>query len=169
MKKITTGTKIFFNETKEKFSLKQNETGFDITPVKLSKKLESEHYTFEEFMERFRNGEISIEGFDEHDNNTVEAQIINYMHQHKISIYAVSIDNLKTELEEKDNLFKSLEENNKSLEENNKSLEENNKSLQENNKSIEGKNKSLEEENKFLKEKNNSLEEVITSEKEAAT
>lgn len=124
MKKITTGTKIIFKETGEKYSLKQTETGFDITPVKLSKKLESESYNFEEFLEHFNNNEITIEGFDEHDNTTVEPQIINYMHEYKITDYRLQITNLENKIQELICENNSLKEKNSVLEEKNKSLEE---------------------------------------------
>lgn len=136
MKTITTGTEITFVKTGDKFTLTQSEMGFDITPVRLSKNLSPEPYTYQELLDLYENGKITIEGFEPADSPLVISIITNYMHTTEISKKEVSLNEKTTELEAKNleitnqlSQITSLEEEIRALKEENGELKSRNLEL----------------------------------------
>ena len=93
-KEIITGTKITFKETGDKFTLTQTDTGFDLRQVKLSKNLAAEPYTFQELLELYESGQITIEGFEETDAALARSIITNYIYNSNIKTQLNTIEQL---------------------------------------------------------------------------
>lgn len=86
MKKITTATEITFKKTGDKFTLTQTETGFDVRQVKLSKTVPAESYSFEELLDLYDSGKISIENFEDADAGLVRSILTGYMYNAKLKL-----------------------------------------------------------------------------------
>lgn len=99
-KQISTGTKITFKETGDKFTLSQTETGFDVKQVKLSKNIPHESYTFQELLELYERGQITIEGFEEGDAGLAHSILTNYIYQANLKVQIAANEQLKTENEQ---------------------------------------------------------------------
>lgn len=116
-KVITTGTEITFKKTGDKFSIEQTEIGFKITPLKLTKKNESEEYSYQEIMDLYESGKISFEGFDdEKDSSHVKSILVSYMHQSIVKTQLQQIKELSDKITELSDKNKELEDKNKELE-----------------------------------------------------
>lgn len=100
MKTIGTGTEIIFTKTGEKFELIQTDTGFDVKPVKFSKNVPAEHYSFQDILDEYEAGRITIAGFEEGDTALVKAQILNHMYAADKKIKIDEISALKKTSEE---------------------------------------------------------------------
>lgn len=98
-KQITTGTKITFKETNEKFMLTQTETGFDVRQIKLSKNVAAEHYNFQEFLDEYEKGNIAIDGFEDTDAGLVHSIMTNYIYQTNLKSMVKENKTLKSENE----------------------------------------------------------------------
>lgn len=96
-KTISTGTKITFKETGEKFILTQTETGFDARQIKFSKNVQPEHWAFSEFLTEYENGNILIDGFEEGDAGLVHSIITNYVYQTNLKVQLEANEQLKVE------------------------------------------------------------------------
>lgn len=136
MKTITTGTEITFKKTGDKFTLTHTETGFDLLPVKLSKNLTGEPYSFQEFLELYEAGKILIEGFEQIDQELVKSMITNFIHTTEIAKKDTDLreknEALKlkiSEAEGKDNQISELETEIHSLKEENGELQSRNLEL----------------------------------------
>lgn len=129
MKTITTGTEITFIKTGDKFTLTQSETGFDITPVKLSKNLNAEPYTFQEFLDLYQSGKITIEGFENADKSLVISIITNYIHTTEIANKQVSLNEKDLEITNQLSQITSMENEIRSLKEENGELQSRNLEL----------------------------------------
>lgn len=99
MKTITTGTKITFTETGDKFELAQNVTGFDVKRIKLSKNITPEPYTFQELLDLYESGKITIQGFSEGDEALVKSILTNYIHTTEIEALKADITRITGEKE----------------------------------------------------------------------
>lgn len=99
MKTITTGTKITFKETGDKFTLTQTETGFDVKQVKLSKNIPHEPYTFQELLDLYESGQITIEGFEEGDAGLIHSILTNYIYQANLKDKLAEIETFKSQIE----------------------------------------------------------------------
>lgn len=100
MKTITTGTEITFTKTGEKFTLTQTDTGFDVKQVKLSKNVAAEPYSFQELMDLYEAGNITIAGFEETDDALIKSIITNYMHAAALKEKLTTIQNLEEKIEQ---------------------------------------------------------------------
>lgn len=107
-KKITTGTKITFTETNDKFELTQTPTGFDVKRIKLSKNITPEPYTFQELLDLYGAGKITINGFEEADAALVNSILTNYIHTTEIEILKADITRITAEKEILDDANKKL-------------------------------------------------------------
>ncbi len=96
MKTITTGTKITFTETGDKFELIETTTGFDVKRIKLSKNITPEPYTFQELLDLYEAGKITIHGFEEADAALVKSILTNYIHTTEIESLKAVIQKLTT-------------------------------------------------------------------------
>lgn len=105
---MKTITKITFKETSEKFNVTQTTTGFDVKQIRLSKNVTPESWTFQEFLELYESGQITIDGFEE-----TEADLIKLLITHHIDTAQI------TELEKEIHLLKEqageLQSENKKL------------------------------------------------------
>lgn len=99
MKTITTGTEITFTKTNDKFELIQNPTGFDVKQIKLSKNVPHEPYTFQELLDLYESGKITIEGFEEADAPLVKSILVNYIHTTEISDLKADITRITADKE----------------------------------------------------------------------
>lgn len=99
-KQIITNTKITFKETGDKFTLTQTENGFDVKQVKLSKNIPHEPYTFQELLELYESGQITIEGFEEGDAGLVHSILTNYVYQANLKVQIAANEQLKMENEQ---------------------------------------------------------------------
>lgn len=146
-KQITTGTEITFNKTKEIFELTLTETGFDIRQVKFSKNVTPESWSFQEFLDQYEAGKISIDGFEPTDTALVKSIIMNYIYN----------NNLKSQLSEVEKLKADIEK----LKVENTQLTSANETLMAANEQLTSRNNHLEEENKTLTAKNDQLNVAI--------
>lgn len=108
MKTIDTGTKITFTETGDKFELIQTPTGFDVKRIKLSKNITPEPYTFQELLDLYEAGKITINGFEEGDAALVKSILTNYIH-------TTEIESLKADLVKVTGEKEALETTNQQL------------------------------------------------------
>lgn len=122
MKTITTGTEITFTKTGEKHTLTQTDTGFDVKLVKLSKNIPSEPYSFQELLDLYEAGQITISGFEEADAPLVRSIITNYMHSTTLKDALVKIHNLEKNVEQLTNTNEELTYEKRELEVMNKNL-----------------------------------------------
>ncbi len=90
-KTITTGTEIIFVKTGEKFELTKTDTGFDVRPIKLSKNIVAEDYTFQQFLTLYESKLITVDGFEEADSDLIKAIITNYIHNTEIASLKTTI------------------------------------------------------------------------------
>lgn len=109
-KQITTSTEITFKKTKDIFELTQTETGFDVKPVKFSKNVPAEPWTFQELLDEYEAGKISIEGFEDADASHVRSILTSYIHQAIVKVQLVQIQELTARNEELTARNKVLEE-----------------------------------------------------------
>lgn len=100
MKTITTATEITFKKTGEKFTLTQTDTGFDVKQIRLSKNTPHEPYSFQELLDLYEAGHISIEGFEETDGPLIQSILTNYIHTTQIEALKADITRLNGEKEE---------------------------------------------------------------------
>lgn len=98
-KNITTGTKITFTQTNDKFELIQTDTGFDVKPIKLSKNIPTEHYTFRELLQEYENNKITIQGFEETDTPLIKSIFTNFIHTTEIETLKAEIIQIIAEKE----------------------------------------------------------------------
>lgn len=98
-KTITTGTKITFTETGDKFELIKTDTGFDVKAVKLSKNNPTEHYTFQELFDLYASTMITIHGFEAMDAPLVKSIFTAYIHEKEISDLKADITRITGEKE----------------------------------------------------------------------
>ena len=108
-KQITTGTKIIFKETGDKFYLTQTDTGFELRQIKLSKNVPAESYSFQEFLDLYERGDITIDGFEDADKGLIHSIITNYIYQSNLKDKLTDNEKLKAENEK-------LKETNNNLE-----------------------------------------------------
>lgn len=108
MKTITTGTEITFKKTGDKFTLTKTDAGFDVKQIKLSKITPAENYSFEELLDLYESGYISIEGFEDTDAPLVKSILTNYIH-------TTEIESLKADLVKVTGEKEALETTNQQL------------------------------------------------------
>lgn len=99
MKTITTGTKITFTETGDKFELIQTPSGFDVKRIKLSKNITPEHFTFQELLDLYESGKITIQGFEEADAALINCIFINHIHNTEIEALKADVTRITDEKE----------------------------------------------------------------------
>lgn len=99
MKTITTGTEITFTKTNDKFELIQTPAGFDVKPIKLSKSISTEPYLFQELLDLYESGKITIDGFEEADAALIRSILTNYIHTTEIEGLKADIAKLNGEKE----------------------------------------------------------------------
>lgn len=153
-KQIGTGTKITFKETGKKYLLTRDETGFLFKLIELSKKIEPEHYSFQEFIDLYEAGEIAIEGFEETDAALVKSIVTNYIYNNNLKSQLSEVDKLKADIEQ-------LKVENTQLTSANETLMGANEQLTTDNGQLTTRNNQLEEENKTLTAKNDQLNVAI--------
>lgn len=170
MKTITTGTEITFTRTKDIFELIQNDTGFDVKPVKLSKSLSTEPYTFQELLDLYESGKITIEGFEETDAPLVKSILINYIHTTEIETLKGDITRITSEKEaleaEKQQLTtvnSELNTESSQLKTTNQELTAANEKLATENAKLGNSNTELDAENKDLTTKNEKLNTALAA------
>ena len=168
MKTIITGTKITFTETGDKFEIIQTPTGFDVKPIKLSKNIPTEPYTFQELLEVYESGKITIQGFEEADAPLVRVMLTNYIHTTEIESLKADITRITGEKEALEAANQQLtatntELTNESLQlkTTNQELTTANEKLTTENGELINSNKELTTENKELKETNVKLNTAI--------
>lgn len=161
MKTITTGTEITFTKTSDKFTLTQTETGFDVRQIKLSKNIPHEPYSFQELLDLYKQGHISIQGFEEGDNALVESIITNYIHGEQIGILNAEKTALSSAIQELKLTIASLDEQKSALDTINNELRGDNDELTSANKALSEKNKEFSQEILGLKSKIVSLNTTI--------
>jgi len=142
-KTITTGTKITFTETNDKFELIQTPTGFDVKPIKLSKNIPTEHYTFQELLDEYESNKITIQGFEEADAALVKSIFTNYIHSTEIEILKADIIRITGEKEVLESANQQLTTVNGELAEANKGLTDSNLELTTSNKELIATNEKL--------------------------
>lgn len=163
-KTITTGIEITFKKTKDIFELIQTPTGFDVKPVKFTKNVQTEPYTFQELLDQYESGKITIDGFEEADAALVRSILTNYIHQTNLQEKLKEIETLKTDIAriigEKE-AFEAeslqLKTTNQELTTANERLTAQNSELGNNNRELAADNKRISDENKELKIKNEKL------------
>lgn len=180
-KTITHGTKITFTETNDKFELiknPDNTTGFDVKPIKLSKKIPTEPYTFQELLNEYEKGNITINGFEEADAPLVKSILTNYIHTTEIETLKADIIRITGEKEAFETAHKNLQavheevihshaeltKTNQELTTANEKLISENTELRNNNGELAADNKRISDENKELKIKNEKLNAALEEE-----
>lgn len=128
-KNITTGTKITFTETNDKFELIQTATGFDVKRIKLSKNITPEHFTFQELLDLYESGKITINGFEETDTSLVKSIFINHIHTTEIETLKSDIIRITSEKEVIKTSNEELTSANNTLTIENKELKSSNEKL----------------------------------------
>lgn len=156
-KTITTSTEITFTKTGDKFELIQNPTGFDVKRIKLSKNITAEHYTFQELLDLYQSGLITIQGFEEGDAPLVRSILTNYIHTHEIDTLKADITRITGEKEALEAANQQLTTANAELTTEGSQLKTTNQELTAANAELITANKELVSENKALKGKNEKL------------
>lgn len=122
MKTITTATEITFKKTGEKFTLTKTDTGFDIKQIRLSKNTPHEPYSFQELLDLYEAGHISIEGFEETDGPLIQSILTNYIHATQIEALKANITRLNGEKDDLTTANSELTAANTALADTNKAL-----------------------------------------------
>lgn len=179
-KTITHGTKITFTETNDKFELiknPDNNTGFDVKPIKLSKNIPTEPYTFQELLNEYEKGKITIHGFEEADAPLVKSIFTNYIHTTEIEALKADITRItgekealeatNQELTTANNEIPQLKITNQELTISNEKLTTENSELKSTNKELTLANENLTKENEGLKITNEKLNAALEQETES--
>lgn len=169
-KTITTGTEITFKKTGDKFTLTKTDAGFDVKQIKLSKTTPAENYSFEELLDLYESGLISIEGFEDTEAALVKSILTNYIHTTEIETLKADIIKLTGEKEVLEAANQKLETEslqlkttNQELTAANEKLTAENSELANNNTELAADNKNLASEITKLKEINEQLNTTITA------
>lgn len=161
MKTITTGTEITFTKTNDKFELTQTDIGFDIKPIKLSKNVTSEPYSFQELLDLYEAGKITIEGFEEADGALIRSILTNYVYNTTLKSQIIEIESLKSSLEKTTHNHQELTKENLEVSTLNTELLASNHELTTINKELADVNKELVAQNKDLITKNLELNKAL--------
>lgn len=157
MKTITTGTEITFTKTNDKFELIKTDGGFDIKPIKLSKNIATEPYLFQELLELYEAGKITIEGFEETDAALVRSIFTNYIHTTEIEYLKAQLTRISAEKEALEAANQQLTTANGELHNANSHLEITNQELMAANEQLTTNNDELERRNSQLQHDNGEL------------